>query len=199
MTTIEPLIGKWRQIVVFFAFTVFVTSLSWRETMASDDALSAYDFSFPAIDAGEIHLSEYEGKAILLVNTASMCGFTPQYDGLQNLWETYRDDGLVVLGVPSADFGGQEYSEDADILDFCEVNFDVDFPLSSKATVKGPDAHPFYKWAEQEMGADNAPQWNFHKYLIGRDGKLVASFDSRTKPDDAKIVDAIRDNLSAGG
>jgi glutathione peroxidase len=163
--------------------------------MASDDAPSAYDFSFPAIDAGEIHLSEYNDKVVLLVNTASMCGFTPQYTGLQKLWEDYRDEGLVVLGVPSADFGGQEYSEDADILDFCEVNFDVDFPLTSKTTVKGPDAHPFYKWAEQELGAENAPQWNFHKYLIGRDGKHIQSFDSRTKPEDEEIVSAIRASL----
>lgn len=187
--------GKSLQFVVFFVFTTVVASLSWRETMASDDAPSAYDFSFPAIDAGEIHLSEYNDKVVLLVNTASMCGFTPQYTGLQKLWEDYRDEGLVVLGVPSADFGGQEYSEDADILDFCEVNFDVDFPLTSKTTVKGPDAHPFYKWAEQELGAENAPQWNFHKYLIGRDGKLVQSFDSRTKPEDEEIVSAIRASL----
>lgn len=187
--------GKNLQFVVFFVFTTVVASLSWRETMASDDAPSAYDFSFPAIDAGEIHLSEYNDKVVLLVNTASMCGFTPQYTGLQKLWEDYRDEGLVVLGVPSADFGGQEYSEDADILDFCEVNFDVDFPLTSKTTVKGPDAHPFYKWAEQELGAENAPQWNFHKYLIGRDGKLVQSFDSRTKPEDEEIVSAIRASL----
>jgi len=184
-----------RQFVVFFVFTIVVVSLSWRETMASDDAPSAYDFSFPAIDAGEIHLSEYNDKVVLLVNTASMCGFTPQYTGLQKLWEDYRDEGLVVLGVPSADFGGQEYSEDADILDFCEVNFDVDFPLTSKTTVKGPDAHPFYKWVEQELGAENAPQWNFHKYLIGRDGKLIQSFDSRTKPEDEEIVSAIRASL----
>ena len=188
-------IGKYRQIAVLFAVITFVASLSWRETMASDDAPSAYDFSFPAIDAGEIHLSEYNDKVVLLVNTASMCGFTPQYTGLQKLWEDYRDEGLVILGVPSSDFGGQEYSEDADILDFCEVNFDVDFPMASKTTVKGPDAHPFYKWAEQELGAENAPQWNFHKYLIGRDGKLTQSFDSRTKPEDEEIISAIRESL----
>jgi glutathione peroxidase len=188
-------IGKYRQSAVLFVVITFVVSLFWRETMASDDAPSAYDFSFPAIDAGEIHLSEYNDKVVLLVNTASMCGFTPQYTGLQKLWEDYRDEGLVVLGVPSSDFGGQEYSEDADILDFCEVNFDVDFPLTSKTTVKGPDAHPFYKWAEQELGAENAPQWNFHKYLIGRDGKLVQSFDSGTKPEDEEIISAIRASL----
>lgn len=195
MTQIDALIGKRLQFVVLFLGTILVASLSWRETMASDDAPSAHDFSFPAIDAGEIHLSEYNGKVILVVNTASMCGFTPQYTGLQKLWNDYRDQGFVVLGVPSADFGGQEYSEDADILDFCEVNFDVDFPLTSKTTVKGPDAHPFYQWAAQELGAENAPQWNFHKYLIGRDGKLIQSFDSRTKPDDAELVSAVRASL----
>lgn len=195
MIQIDAQIGKRLQFVVLFLGSILVASLSWRETMASDDASSAYDFSFPAIDAGEIHLSDYNDKVVLVVNTASMCGFTPQYTGLQKLWDDYRDQGFVVLGVPSADFGGQEYSEDADILDFCEVNFDVDFPLTSKTTVKGPDAHPFYKWAEQELGAENAPQWNFHKYLIGRDGKLIQSFDSRTKPDDADLVSAIRASL----
>jgi glutathione peroxidase len=195
MTPINRQIGNHLQFVVFFVFTIFVASLSWRETMASDDVPSAYDFSFPAIDAGEIHLSDYSDKVILLVNTASMCGFTPQYAGLQKLWEDYRGEGLVVLGVPSSDFGGQEYSEDADILDFCEVNFDVDFPLTSKTKVKGPDAHPFYKWAEQQMGVENAPKWNFHKYLIGRDGRLVQSFDSRTKPEDEEMVSAIRASL----
>lgn len=165
--------------------------------MASGDAQSAYEFSFPAIDAGEIHLSDYESKVVLLVNTASMCGFTPQYTGLQKVWDDYRDEGLVVLGVPSGDFGGQEYGEDADILDFCEVNFDVDFPLTSKTVVIGDDAHPFYKWAQQVLGADNAPKWNFHKYLIGRDGQLVQSFDSRTKPEDDAVISAINTQLAA--
>ena len=164
--------------------------------MASDDAPSAYDFSFPAIDAGEIHLSEYNDKVVLLVNTASMCGFTPQYTGLQKLWEDYRDEGLVVLGVPSADFGGQEYSEDADILDFCEVNFDVDFPMTTKQSVRGEDAHPFFKWAEAELGSDQAPKWNFHKYLVDPNGNLVASFATRIKPEDDVVVSAIKEALS---
>lgn len=190
-------IGKPFQFVVLFSLILVTVIFSGRESMASGDAQTAYDFSFPAIEGGEIDLSEYRDKVILLVNTASMCGFTPQYTGLQKLWDDYKDDGLIVLGVPSGDFGGQEYGDDASILEFCEVNFDVDFPMTSKTTVKGPDAHPFFKWAEQTLGADNAPQWNFHKYLIGRDGALIGSFDTRVKPGDDEVIDAVKAGLAA--
>ncbi len=191
-----PQIEKGRHFTVLCVLAVITVIFSWRGTMASEDAKTAYDFSFPSIIGGELHLADYQGKVILLVNTASMCGFTPQYTGLQKLWDDYRDDGLVVIGVPSGDFGGQEYAEDAAIQEFCEVNFDVDFPMTSKTNVSGADAHPFYKWAIDVLGADKAPNWNFHKYLIGRNGQLVASFDTRVKPGDDVIVDAIKAQLS---
>lgn len=191
-------IEKCSRFIVLCSLTMIAVIFSWRGAMASSDAHTAYDFSFPSIIGGEVHLSDFQDKVVLLVNTASMCGFTPQYEGLQKLWEDYRDDGLVVLGVPSGDFGGQEYADDAAIQEFCEVNFDVDFPLTSKTDVTGDDAHPFYKWAAEELGAERAPKWNFHKYLIGRTGKLVESFDTRVKPGDDEVVSAIRSELAGG-
>lgn len=151
-------------------------------------ASSAHDFKFEAIEGGPLPLSGYKGKAVLVVNTASLCGFTPQYKGLQALWEQYRDKGLVVLGVPSNDFGGQEPESEAKIKEFCEVNFAVDFPMTAKYAVKGDAAHPFYKWAGAAKGE---PKWNFHKYLLGPDGTLVGAFGSRVAPDSADLRTAI--------
>ncbi|MFH1803457.1 MAG: glutathione peroxidase [Pseudomonadota bacterium] len=145
---------------------------------------------------GDIALAHYRGKAVLVVNTASFCGFTPQYTALQALWIERRDQGLVVLGVPSGDFGGQEYETEAEIKDFCDVNFDVDFPMTTREKVSGADAHPFYQWARAELGEDQSPKWNFHKYLVGPDGNLVASFATRVTPDDQAIRDAIDIALS---
>ena len=158
-------------------------------------AETAHDFSFNSIDGDPLPLSQYSGKAVLVVNTASFCGYTPQYEGLQSLWQEYKDQGLVVLGVPSNDFGAQEPGTAEEIKDFCEANFDVDFPLTSKQVVKGGDAHPFYKWAAEEQGASNAPRWNFHKYLIAPDGALVNAFPSRVKPMSEELVSEVRANL----
>ena len=152
---------------------------------------SAYDFSFPAIDGGTLSLSEYEGRPLLIVNTASQCGFTPQYDGLQALYDDYRDQGLVVLGIPSNDFGRQEPLSAEGIKDFCEVNFNITFPMTDKTVVKGQSAHPFYQWAAAELGMMAKPRWNFHKYLIDREGKLVNWFASTTSPQSAKLKKAI--------
>lgn len=152
---------------------------------------SAHDFSFTAIDGGALPLSQFAGKAVLVVNTASQCGFTPQYEQLQAVWQKYRDRGLVVLGVPSNDFGGQEPGTEAQIKDFCETTFNVDFPLTAKEKVSGGDAHPFYRWARAEKGALAAPKWNFHKYLIAPDGRLVEWFSTVTRPDSDKVTAAI--------
>ncbi len=154
-------------------------------------AATAHDFAFRAIEGGEMPLTRFKGNAILVVNTASQCGFTPQYAKLQELWRRYRDRGLVVLGVPSNDFGGQEPGSEADIKKFCTVNFDVDFPLAAKETVKGDGAHPFYKWAAAELGAIAVPRWNFHKYLIAPDGRLADWFSTPTDPLSAKVTAAI--------
>lgn len=156
---------------------------------------SAYDFSFTSIGGDPLPLAQYEGKALLVVNTASLCGFTSQYAGLQQLWETYRERGLVVLGVPSNDFGGQEPQTEARIKEFCEVNFGIDFPLTAKVHVSGEDAHPFYRWASAELGDGARPRWNFHKYLVGPDGRLVDWFSTITGPSSDRIRKAIEANL----
>lgn len=152
---------------------------------------SAHDYAFRTIDGVPLPLSEFAGKAVLVVNTASQCGFTPQYAPLQAVWERYKDRGLVVLGVPSNDFGGQEPGTESEIKDFCETSFSVDFPLTEKAVVSGDDAHPFYRWARTELGPLAAPKWNFHKYLIDPDGRLVDWFSTTTRPDAEKVVTAI--------
>ncbi len=148
-------------------------------------------FNFTSIDGQPLSLSDYRGKAVLVVNTASRCGFTPQYAGLQSLWEKYRERGLVVLGVPSNDFGGQEPGSEKEIKSFCEVNFDIDFPMTSKEVVSGDGAHPFYKWAGEQLGAMSRPRWNFHKILIDKDGKAVDWFAPTTAPDAEKLITAI--------
>ena len=152
---------------------------------------SAHEFSFPAIERETIDLSDYQGKVVLVVNTASFCGYTPQYKGLQALWERYRDKGLVVLGVPSNDFGGQEPKSEGEILGFCQGKYGVSFPLTSKQSVKGASAHPFYQWAGEVLGDKAKPAWNFHKYLVSADGKLVGWFASPTTPLSPQVTKAI--------
>lgn len=154
-------------------------------------ATSAHQFTFDSIEGGELPLSDFAGKAVLVVNTASRCGFTPQYSELQELWSRYRSRGLVVLGVPSNDFGGQEPGTKAEIKTFCEVNFDVDFPMTDKVRVKGDEAHPFYAWAGQELGGLAKPRWNFHKYLVTPDGRLVDWFSTPTSPLSGRVTKAV--------
>lgn len=156
---------------------------------------SAHDFSFTTLDGAPLPLSQYKGKLLLVVNTASQCGFTPQYAGLQTLWEKYRDRGLVILGVPSNDFGGQEPGDAAAIQTFTQSQFHVTFPLTGKVSVSGEGAHPFYKWVREQYGAATRPTWNFHKYLIGPDGQLIEWFSSFTTPESEKLIQAIEANL----
>jgi len=158
-------------------------------TPVAAEPQTAHDFSLPAIDGKNLNLADYRGKAILVVNTASYCGFTKQYDGLQALWQNYRDRGLVVLGVPSNDFGGQEPGSKDEIEEFCAVNFNIDFPMIDKLTVKGAAAHPFYQWLAAETGAH--PKWNFHKFLIAPNGRAVRDFSSLTKPQSKKLLRAV--------
>ena len=165
-------------------------------TAAVSAVSSAWDFSFTDIIGNKMPLAKYEGQVLLVVNTASRCGFTPQYDALQSLWETYKSDGLVVVGVPSDDFGGQELSSEAEVKQFCEVNFNIDFPLTEITNVKGGEAHPFYQWASQQMGMMAKPKWNFHKYLVGRDGQITDWFSSVTAPDSAKVRTAVETALA---
>jgi glutathione peroxidase len=156
--------------------------------------LTAYAFSFAALDGGDIRLAEFAGKPILVVNTASQCGFTPQYAGLQQLWTRYHDRGLMMIAVPSNDFGGQEPGGAADIKQTANHIYGVTFPIAEKAVVKGASAHPFYKWAASERPHD-LPRWNFHKYLIGRDGHIAAVFATETEPTDPRVIAAIEKEL----
>jgi glutathione peroxidase len=158
---------------------------------------AAVDQTFEAIEGGKMPLAQWRGKVLLVVNTASFCGFTPQYEGLQALWERYQARGLVVIGVPSNDFGAQEPEAEAEIQAFCKGAYNVTFPLTTKEVVRGPQAHPFYRWASVELGAASAPRWNFHKYLVGRDGRLVAGYSSGVEPLSAKMTKAIETALAA--
>ena len=158
---------------------------------------SAYDFEFGGIDGAPIKLSQWRGKVLLVVNTASFCGFTKQYAGLQDLWMRYGGEGLVVLGVPANDFGGQEPKSESEIKKFCEGGFGITFPLTSKQVVVGPASHPFYKRAAETVGPDGVPAWNFHKYLLGRDGRMIGAFASRVTPDSKELVGAIENALNA--
>jgi len=156
---------------------------------------SAHAITFTSIEGKPLPLSSYAGKAVLVVNTASLCGFTYQYDGLQEVFDRYRDRGLVVLGVPSNDFGQQEPGGEAEIKHFCEVNFDIDFPLTEKQTVKGSDAHPFFHHVAETLGENSLPRWNFHKYLIDPEGQLVGAWSSQAEPGGAEITGAIEQAL----
>lgn len=160
---------------------------------------TAHSFAFKTIDGDPLFLSDYKGKVVLVVNTASRCGFTPQYEGLQKLYDTYKDRGLVVLGVPANDFGGQEPGSNKEIKEFCTMNFAINFPMSEKVEVTGKDAHPFYKWAGTQARGNlltGKPRWNFHKYLIAADGTLAGSYASTTKPGSGEFIKAIERELN---
>ena len=151
----------------------------------------AYRFEFTSIDGDKLPLEAWRGRPVLVVNTASYCGYTPQYGDLEALWRRYRDRGFVVLGVPSNDFGEQEPGSAADIKGFCETNYQIDFPLTDKVRVVGASAHPFYRWVADTLGEGAAPRWNFHKYLIGPDGQLVDAWPSQVGPTDKRITSEI--------
>ncbi len=153
-----------------------------------------YDFNIESISGEIIDFKDYKGKIILLVNTASYCGFTPQYDNLQKLWDKYKDDGLVVLGIPSNSFN-QEKKESKEVKQFCEVNFNINFPMSTIIEVKGDNAHAIYKWAKINYGKSAVPKWNFYKILINKEGKVEDTFSSFVSPTSNKIMSKIEDLL----
>jgi glutathione peroxidase len=165
--------------------------------MADKDG-SAWGFSFETLTGKPLPLSEFRGKAVLVVNTASQCGYTPQYKDLEELSKKYEGKGLVVLGVPCNDFGGQEPGSAEEIGQFCETNYGVTFPMAGKAKVTGDSAHPFYLWARKKVGFLGSPKWNFHKYLIAPDGSLADWFSTPTKPSSDKIARAIEKILPKG-
>ncbi|XHC09909.1 glutathione peroxidase [Labrenzia sp. ac12] len=161
----------------------------------SEAAQSAHAFTFEMPYGEPIALKDYAGKAILIVNTATECGFSGQLAGLQKLHETYSGRGLLVLGVPSNDFGGQEPRADGDIAKFCEAKYGAEFPLAAKTVVKGKKAHPFYRWAASELGPTARPYWNFHKYLVGPDGSILAWFPTPVPPTSSDVTAAIEKAL----
>ncbi len=172
---------------------------AWAQAPATAGAMSritAFRFAFPGLNGADINLAGYAGRPMLVVNTASLCGYTPQYAGLQELWVQFQKQGLTIIGVPSNDFGGQEPGGSADIERTAHTQYRVTFPITAKTIVKGPDAHPFYKWAAKERPRD-LPSWNFHKYLIGRDGYIADVFPTAVEPTDTHVKTAIGQALAA--
>jgi glutathione peroxidase len=181
-----------RRTILTAALAAIATPASMRTVLAQAamSRISAYAFSFPALDGGDIRLGDYTGRPLLVVNTASLCGFTPQYAGLQELWTQFHDRGLMMIGVPSNDFGGQEPGGAKEIAETAQHQYGVTFPIAAKAVVKGPNAHPFYKWAADVRPKD-VPRWNFHKYLIGRDGYIAEVFPETIEPLNTRLKTAI--------
>ena len=162
-------------------------SFSGNNTNADYEKL-AYDFKFKDLDGSLLSLSEYKGKIIVAINVASQCGFTKQYEDMQKVWEKYQSKGIVVLGIPSNDFGKQEPGSNEDIKNFCEAKFGISFPMTGKVSVKGSEAHPFYIWAKENFGKSAIPKWNFQKIIIDKNGKIVETFSSITSPSSRKFI-----------
>ena len=179
--------------VIIIAITFFM--FFFKNTAVSNYEKVFFDFNIKSISGDIIDLKEYKNKVVLVVNTASYCGFTKQYEDLQVLWEKYKSKGLIVLGIPSNSFN-QEKANDKDVKQFCEVNFNIDFPLTTIINVKGKDAHEIYKWAENNYGKAAIPKWNFHKILIDKEGKIIDTFNSFTNPLSKKIINKIEELLS---
>ena len=166
----------------------------FNKTM-SNNTETFFDLNVKSISGDELNLSKLKGKTILLVNVASNCGFTKQYDDLQNLHESYKSKGLVVIGMPSNQFGGQEPGSETEIKKFCETNFNITFQMTSKYDVKGDNAHPIYIWAKDTFGKSTVPKWNFHKILINKEGKVEDTFASFTNPMSKKIINKLEEIL----
>jgi glutathione peroxidase len=179
-----------RRTIITAALAAITGPVAARSAMAQVSRITAYAFSFPALAGGDIRLAEYAGRPLMVVNTASLCGYTPQYAGLQELWTQFHDRGLMIVGVPSNDFGGQEPGGATEIAATAQHQYGVTFPIAAKAVVKGPNAHPFYKWAA-EARPKEVPHWNFHKYLVGRDGYISEVFAETVEPSDTRIKTAI--------
>jgi glutathione peroxidase len=187
-----------RRTIVTATLAAIATPVVTRRAMAEAamSRITAYAFSFPALEKGDIRLADYAGQPLVVVNTASLCGFTPQYAGLQQLWTEFHDRGLMIVGVPSNDFGGQEPGSASDIAETAQHQYGVTFPIAAKTVVKGPNAHPFYKWAA-DLRPRDVPRWNFHKYLIGREGNIAEVFPESVEPTDTRVKTAIARALVA--
>lgn len=176
----------------FLYLIVFLTGMMYMTAFGTTDIKTVYDFSFKKPNGEVLNLSDFRGKVLLIVNTASDCSFTPQYQGMEKIYQKYKDQGLEIIAIPSDDFGHQEPGNDEEIQNFCQINFGVTFPVTSKEIVSGNNAHPFFPWISQELGFGSAPKWNFHKYLIDQDGKPVDFFYSITRADSGRLEGAIQ-------
>ena len=175
-------------------FIVLIMIFFTNNKVSADYEKIFFDFKINSISGEIINLKDYQNKLVLVVNTASYCGFTKQYDDLQLLWEKYRSDGLIVLGVPSNSFN-QEKKADTEVKEFCDVNFNIDFPMTTITEVKGENSHEIFKWAEKNYGKSAIPKWNFHKILINKEGKVEDTYNSFTKPMSKKITSKIESLL----
>lgn len=181
---------------VLCLMSALVLSLFSSETKAAEG--SAHQFTFVDIDGNSMMLEDFKGKIVMVINVASQCGFADQYTNLQKLYEDYKDRGLVIVGVPSNDFGGQEPGTEAEIKAHVSKKYGITFPMTQKYSVSGENAHPFYKWAAaQDKGGliFSKPRWNFHKYIVGPDGSLIESLGSQVMPDSEQMIDVIVSNL----
>jgi len=160
---------------------------SFFNKVVAENSGVAYDYSFNGIEGGQINLSDYKDKVIVVVNVASRCGYTPQYEGLQTLYNDYKNKDVIVIGVPTNNFK-QEPGTNDQIKDFCETTFGISFPMTEKIDVIGSNSHPFYKWARKDFGMSAIPKWNFHKIVIGKNGKIEDTFASFTKPTSKKFI-----------
>jgi len=176
-----------------FILIIMISFLS--NTSSAKYEKLAYDFKFNDLDGSVLSLSDFKGKVIVAVNVASQCGFTKQYEDMQNVWEKYQKKGLIMIGIPSNDFGNQEPGGSKEIKNFCEAKFGITFPMTEKVKVKGDEAHPFYMWAKQNHGSSAVPKWNFHKIIIDRDGKIHETFSSITNPSSNKFIKIIENLL----
>jgi glutathione peroxidase len=179
-----------RRTILTAALAAIAGLASTARAQPAISRITAYAFSFPALTGGDIRLADYASHPLLVVNTASLCGYTPQYGGLQELWTQFHDRGFVIVGVPSNDFGGQEPGGSTEIAQTAQHQYGVTFPIAAKTVVKGPNAHPFYRWAA-EARPNDVPRWNFHKYLIGRDGYIAEVFPETVEPTDTRVKTAI--------
>ena len=179
-----------KSLLVFILFMIF-----FQNTSSAKYEKLAYDFSFIDLDGSKINLSSFKNKVIVIINVASQCGFTNQYEDMQSIWERYQKDGLIIIGIPSNDFGNQEPGSESEIKTFCEAKFGITFPMTEKVIVKGDNAHPFYQWAKDNYGNSAIPKWNFHKIIIDKNGKIADTFASITNPSSKRFIKVIEKNL----
>ena len=180
------MISKIKYLLLAMIMSFYTTGVS------GDYSKVAYDFNFNDLDGSILKLSDYKNKVIVVVNVASQCGFTNQYEDMQKVWEKYQKKNVIIIGVPSNDFGNQEPGTNKEIKNFCEAKFGISFPMTEKVSVKGADAHPFYVWARESFGKAAIPKWNFHKIIVDTNGKIVETFSSITKPSSKKFIEALK-------